>query len=360
MQHIPVPDIPNEQELSTQLRTAFHRIQTGQFPDFRPRPCNGRGIIMCGGGKRLFSNGFVTIKMIRHWGCSLPIQWFYADAQEMTLEAIQLLEQYNVRCFNLGQQYPNIPLRGFQIKAFALVETSFEECIFIDSDNMPLDNVTTLFDTAEYRNTGALFWKDYWTHETNSHHTNLHRKIHQMVEARALNTGEYEWESGQFVIHRQRHRTAVQLVAFINANFKLFYSFMYGDKDTFRLAWLYLRSAHRVIEPPPGIVGRIQDGSFKGFGMIQYHPDGSPLFLHQTMYSWEDRDKTGEWNAWTDDYTSVMLTSAPDAAVSWIQNRKEQYQVKDLTPRMQIVMQYGRLCWNENELLYHDLIERLQ
>ena len=94
--------------------------------------------------------------------------------------------------------------------------------------------------------------------------------------------------------------------------------------------------------------------------MIQYHPDGSPLFLHQTMYSWEDRDKTGEWNAWTDDYTSVMLTSAPDAAVSWIQNRKEQYQVKDLTPRMQIVMQYGRLCWNENDLLYHDLIERLQ
>lgn len=50
----------------------------------------------------------------------------------------------------------------FQIKAAAIINSRFQEVLYLDSDNSPTINPAFLFDTKGYRETGALFWPDFW------------------------------------------------------------------------------------------------------------------------------------------------------------------------------------------------------
>lgn len=54
------------------------------------------------------------------------------------------------------------PSFRFQIKAAAVINSSFKEILYLDSDNVPVQDPTFLFETEEYKNTGALFWPDFW------------------------------------------------------------------------------------------------------------------------------------------------------------------------------------------------------
>jgi hypothetical protein len=53
-------------------------------------------------------------------------------------------------------------MNRFQIKAAAIINSSFKELLYLDSDNLPAHDPTFLFDTPEYKSTGALFWPDFW------------------------------------------------------------------------------------------------------------------------------------------------------------------------------------------------------
>jgi hypothetical protein len=50
----------------------------------------------------------------------------------------------------------------FQIKAAAVINSSFKEILYLDSDNLPATDPSFLFETEEYKSTGALFWPDFW------------------------------------------------------------------------------------------------------------------------------------------------------------------------------------------------------
>lgn len=56
----------------------------------------------------------------------------------------------------------NICINRFQIKAAAIINSSFKEVLYLDSDNLSATDPTFLFDTPEYKSTGALFWPDFW------------------------------------------------------------------------------------------------------------------------------------------------------------------------------------------------------
>lgn len=53
--------------------------------------------------------------------------------------------------------------KNFQIKADAIVQSSFEEVLYLDSDNIPLRDPAYLFDSALYKGPGQpqiVFWPD--------------------------------------------------------------------------------------------------------------------------------------------------------------------------------------------------------
>lgn len=52
-----------------------------------PPPSCARGIVMCGGGYKYFTNAWIAIKLLRHHGCELPIElWMTRDEYDRRFE----------------------------------------------------------------------------------------------------------------------------------------------------------------------------------------------------------------------------------------------------------------------------------
>ena len=54
----------------------------------------------------------------------------------------------------------NISVGGYAAKAFAIIHSSFEEILCLDSDNIPLRDPSSLFDIVSYQQHGNVFWSD--------------------------------------------------------------------------------------------------------------------------------------------------------------------------------------------------------
>lgn len=61
-----------------------------------------------------------------------------------------------------GQQWGGMLQAGFFLKAVVLAVSSFKEVLFLDADNVPVVDPTTLFHSQDFQSTGALFWRDFW------------------------------------------------------------------------------------------------------------------------------------------------------------------------------------------------------
>ena len=67
-------------------------------PAWPARRFRGRGIVICGGGAKYFPCAWVAVKMLRHLGCTLPIELWHLGAREMTPEMRALVAPLGVRC----------------------------------------------------------------------------------------------------------------------------------------------------------------------------------------------------------------------------------------------------------------------
>ena len=110
---------------------------------------------------------YITVRVIRETlHSTLPIEVLYASPDkvpheiiahmENTLEDVRFVNIYQVKDFPKG-----VSMQGYQIKAFSLLFASFEEFMFLDTDNIPLQDPKIVFDFPLYKKTGALFWPDY-------------------------------------------------------------------------------------------------------------------------------------------------------------------------------------------------------
>lgn len=134
----------------------------GKYPANRFK---GRGIVLSAGRRSYFTSAYVTIRALRgHLKCTLPIEVFYCGADELPSSAIAHMEKaYQVKFVDVTMVpgAKGVNLAGYQLKAFAIRLSSFEEVLWLDSDNIPLRDPSYLFDAEPYASTGALFWKDY-------------------------------------------------------------------------------------------------------------------------------------------------------------------------------------------------------
>lgn len=46
------------------------------------------------------------------------------------------------------------------LKPWALLNSSFRHVLMLDADSFPVTNPEFLFETPQYRDTGAIFWPD--------------------------------------------------------------------------------------------------------------------------------------------------------------------------------------------------------
>jgi len=231
----------------------------------------GKGVVMCGGGEKYFPSAWVAINILRHLGCGLPIELWHLGAAEMTDRMREILAPLGVKCVDaeaVRESFPARTLGGWEMKPYAIMNSSFDEVFYLDADNVPVRNPEFLFETPEYVEAGAIFWPDIWRMAP-------HRVIWSICGIPYRN--EREFESGQIVIDKKRCWKALNVAMHLNEYSDFYYRHFLGDKETFHLAWMKL-------EQPYGMPSREAD--LKNNTLYQYDLEGELLFQHRNGDKW--------------------------------------------------------------------------
>jgi len=243
---------------------------------------SGAGIVICAGGRTYSTCAWVLTKLLRSLGCRLPVEIWYRCPSEMNARMIAAFESVDgVRCVD-ASQVPGRPdeykLKGWEIKAFAIANSSFREVLFLDCDNIPTRDPTFLLSCDPYKAHGAVFWPDRWMAPGDPYWT-IHPEAWTACDV--VCREEPELESGQMVIDKRRCWHALQLALFYNMHSSFFYRFMLGDKDTFHMAWRRLDQPFAMPMFRP--VQDVPDGPV----LYQHDFEGKRLFQHRNQDKWD-------------------------------------------------------------------------
>lgn len=231
---------------------------------------SGRGIVICAGGTKYFTNAYITVKILRMHGCQLPVEFWHLK-DEMDEEMRELVKPLGVTCIDataVRERHPVRTLNGWELKPYAILHSSFEEVLLLDAENCAVRNPEYLFETDHYRRTGAIFWPDFGRLAPD-------RLIWQVMNVPYRD--EPEFESGQIVVHKQKCWRALQLTMHINEHSDFYYQHIHGDKDTFHMAWRRLEQEYSM--PSRGIHA-LPDT------MCQHDFEGNRVFQHRNMRKW--------------------------------------------------------------------------
>ena len=252
-----------------------------------------RGIVVCGGGEVYLPGTYVLLKMLRHLGCTLPIEVWHLGPEEMPgrwserlvpligrggairdgRQAIKRLDDEGA----IPRASPQVPilagLYGYELKLLALQWSAFREVLLLDADNMPVRDPTFLFDEPFYRETGALFWPD-------CHHASIWYAIGRDtlrvfgIDEAAYNPADREHETGQILVDKRRTWRLLHLGNWLAQNGRnWFFRYQLGDKDLLNLASRRLGQAVSLIPHGPLSVA---EGC-----LVQTDPAGAVLFQHR-------------------------------------------------------------------------------
>jgi hypothetical protein len=152
-----------------------------------------------------------------------------------------------------------------------LLHSPFAEALLLDADNVPIADPEFLFETAEYRRAGAVFWPDYG--RTRSPRT---RPVWHSCGLRQ--PAEREFESGQILADKRRCWRALRLALWFNEHSDFYYRHIHGDKETFHLAFRKLRQPYALVPHP------VQ--SLQGT-MCQHDFEGRRIFQHRNSDKWK-------------------------------------------------------------------------
>jgi hypothetical protein len=185
-----------------------------------------------------------------------------------------LVAPLGVECVDgleVRRRHPARILNGWELKAYAILHSPFREVLLLDADNVPVVNPEHLFDTPEFRATGAIFWPDYGRMEEG-------RPAWKLFDVPFRD--EPEFESGQILVNKETGWRALNLAMWYNEFSDFFYHHVHGDKDTFRFAWHRLGQKFALPSTP---IHTLENT------MCQHDFRGRRVFQHRNGDKWNFR-----------------------------------------------------------------------
>jgi len=166
--------------------------------------------------------------------------------------------KHDIRFKNV-QDYTDTPLhwQGYQIKAFILKHTEFEEVLLCDCDTIFHMNPEVIFNDTSYKATGNFLFRDCLNHyptnlEELKHRIDFVKKLipipnayfpkeWEFVYTNVFYHTKHSWyyqESGVVYINKSLHGDVVNTIYELNSDWKETYKCVWGDKETFWLAFV--------------------------------------------------------------------------------------------------------------------------
>ncbi|KAE9340976.1 hypothetical protein PF008_g10858 [Phytophthora fragariae] len=236
---------------------------------------------------KLLVSAYASIRALRAVNCTLPVELWYIESEMGSSSGASLLDDVPKI---LQEEYGPLTLHaitdarvaGFNTKVYAITHSELDHVLFLDADNVPVRDPSYLFKTPEFKQTGAVFWPDFWHPAHTIFNINDDSLLWELLGMEYVDM--FEQESGQLVIDKRRSSAALRMLslfAFHDPNLFSRYKLAHGDKDLFRLAWLKTKTPFHMVANPPGIAGTVRETKFCGMSMVQFDTNGEVLFLHR-------------------------------------------------------------------------------
>ncbi|KAL8827761.1 MAG: hypothetical protein Q9191_002989 [Dirinaria sp. TL-2023a] len=252
-----------------------------------------RGLVTTAGGSYLpvFA---VSLRMLRRTGTTLPMEVFLADQKEYeSYICDHVFPKLNARCVVLSDILDAAPhavsISHYQYKVFAMIFSSFEEVLFLDSDAFALHDSDQLFTSEPFTNHGLVTWPDYWASSASP----MYYKIAgQPVPPLSIRQST---ESGELLLNKNTHTKSLLLATYYNYYGSHYYTLFSqgaageGDKETFIAAAYALNETFYQVAEPVKAIGHATSKGWHGSAMVQYDPmEDYNLTQHDI---WHNRDK---------------------------------------------------------------------
>ena len=261
----------------------FYRKGTTEWKQYH----NKNGVVYIGGGKYTWLS-YLSIRQLRKTGSELPIEVFFPPHEEYDEYYCEnILPKYNAKCIvcdKLLEQALELIRGGYQYKMLAILMSSFENTLYLDSDVMPLVNFDHLFTSDLYKKNGLMLWPDAWARTTSPKYYEiagidvpevkvryseselkalaLDEPVLPLEEGTFANSNFHDFrntipdftvEAGMMLINKSSHVRTMQLALYYNVLGPDFYyplltqgSAGEGDKETFNAAATVLGESYYV------------------------------------------------------------------------------------------------------------------
>lgn len=247
---------------------------------------SGDGIVLAAGSKHL-TGALNIIVQLREMGAKLPVEVVMDSKEDYNKQLCEdTLPMLNGRCLIveevLGSDvYNSLKLQDFQNKVLALLVSTFDNTIFLDSDSFPIKNVDTLLDCEPFKKTKFVMWRDMWHKSTSPlFYDIIGLRAGELTKRAGLANEEpfslylekniatrvlyhdldglpsfHTVESGQMVFSKREHFRSLILSFYYNYYGPMFfYALIYqgnfgaGDKDTFVPALHVMNEPYYITE----------------------------------------------------------------------------------------------------------------
>lgn len=228
--------------------------------------------------------------MLRRVGSTLPVEVYVKDSGEHEKHICEdILPGLNARCLILADVVGKEAIAHYQLKAFAVLFSSFEEVIWMDADAFPLYKPEEVFDADPFKSTGLVTWPDFWASSVSPAYFALSQQPEPPMSARQSS------ETGVFMVSKKTHLVTLLLASYYNYYGPSHYFRLLsqggpgeGDKETFLQAASAVGEPFYAVSERVSAIGHALPDKLSGSAMAQSDPVQDYILTSQDKWRVQD------------------------------------------------------------------------
>lgn len=226
-----------------------------------------RGLVITTGSKMLPLTLHVIGSVRSIWNCQLPIEVFYNGEKDLPADSRRRLESLpGVRIIDLNSIFDisGLELKGWDVKPFAMLASSFESVLLLDADVVFAKSPEIYFKFKEFEQSGTLFFYDRILGPVNVDYKAWFRTILPEPFSEKLTKSllyqaktSYQQESGIVLIDKGKRLWGLLAACLLNRprEKQKMAQATWGEKETFWIGFEMAEEPYEFLETDAGSIG---------------------------------------------------------------------------------------------------------